>query len=139
MNPYDEIGKIMTTDLVTIKDDTPVNKIKGMFNQRSIHHILVENNVGELMGIISPIDMGRTAHFSMPEDQLVAKHVMTASPESISPSMPIKEVVDYFLDNRFRAIPIVNKDKVLIGIVTPYDIMSTLMDTFRAENEDLIM
>jgi CBS domain-containing protein len=138
MNPYDEVGKIMTTDLVTVTDYTPVTQLKDMFTQRNIHHILVENNT-ELLGIISQVDLARAAHFSMPDNQLTAKHIMTASPESIRANLPIQQVVDYFLDNRFRAIPVVNKDKLLIGIVTPYDIMSTLMDNFKEENEELIM
>ncbi len=136
MNYIDQVGSIMTTDLITVRADTPIGEVKNLFRTNSIHHILVESRVGELEGIISSVDLDRTAHFLLNENELMAKHIMTASPVKVKPEMPLKHVVDYFLDNRYRAIPIVNQDEVLIGIVTPYDIMKALLESFEEAEEE---
>lgn len=136
MNIYNQVGEIMTSDLTTVTGDTPITELKNKFKRRSIHHILVENNIGELLGIISTEDFTRAAHFPIPDNKLLARHIMTASPVNVSDETPIKKVIDLFLENRFRAIPIVDKNEVLIGVVTPYDIMATLVESSKKESID---
>lgn len=135
MHYTEEVRTIMTTELVAITPDTPVNKLRSLFKTENLHHILVENEEGILEGMISPVDLGRTDHFTQGDEELTAKSIMTASLLKIHPEAPLKEVLDYFLDSRFRAMPVVDpKDKV-VGIVTPYDLMLALKERFAAEEE----
>jgi CBS domain-containing protein len=110
-----------------------VSKLKDLLDRRLMHHILVENKVGELLGIISTVDLARTTHFPFREEQLLAKHIMTVSPFTVTKDTSIKKVIDYFLDNRFRVIPVLDEKDILIGVVTPYDIMSMVMNNFEKE------
>jgi CBS domain-containing protein len=133
MNINNKVEKIMTTDLTAVKENEPVYKLKDLFDRRLMHHVLVEDRMGELLGIVSTEDMARTAYFPYREEQLLAKHIMSVSPFSVTKDTSIKTVINHFLDNRFRAIPVVNENDVLIGIVTPYDIMSMVISEFEKE------
>jgi len=128
LNLADEVSSIMTTELTTVQDNTPYEALKNLFSGRGIHHVLVENKAGELQGIISTEDMSRSRHFVLFEDKIEAQHIMTAKPTEVRPDTPIRKVLELFLDNRFRALPVVNEDNVLIGVVTPFDIMHELLE-----------
>ena len=133
MNLNRPVWEIMTTDLVTVADTDSIEEIKPLIERRGFHHLPVENNTGTIAGIISSEDFSRAAFFPVPEDKLLAKHIMTVSAEAIDMQTPLKKVVDKFLTKRFRALPIINEDKILVGIVTPYDIMKVLMAHFKGE------
>lgn len=135
MNLNETVEKIMTYGLTTVQEDTPFSQLKDLVKRRLLHHLLVENNKGNLLGIISTTDLGRISQFPVREDQLLAKHIMTSNPVKVTLGTPIKIVVDHFLDNRFRAIPVIDEKNTLVGIVTPYDIMTKLLADF--EKKDL--
>lgn len=127
MNLNDQAATIMTTDPISVKKDTPVSQLRKLIDRRRVHHILVENKTGELMGMISTTDIMRTAHFPVRDEQLLAEHIMTTCPVTLSKEKTIRTLIDHFLENRYRAIPIVDKDNKLLGLVTPYDIMAALL------------
>jgi CBS domain-containing protein len=141
MNLNNQVWEIMTTELTTVTENAPLNKVKDLIRKNMIHHLPVENSKGEIVGIISSEDLKRTSYFTMPEKEILAKHIMTVSPFRVSIDTPIKKVVDYFLDNRFRAILVVNNDneETIIGIVTPYDVMQGLMRNFESTGIDSIL
>jgi CBS domain-containing protein len=141
MNLNNQVWEIMTTELTTVAEDTPLNQVKDLMRKNMIHHLPVENSEGEVVGIVSSEDLKRTSHFTMPEKEMRAKHIMTVNPFRVSVDTPIKKVVDCFLDNRFRAILVVNNDneEAIIGIVTPYDVMQGLMRNFESTGIDSIL
>ena len=49
---------------------------------------------------------------------------MTKQVATVSPDDTMDYAVDIFRENLFRALPVVDKDKKLVGILTPYDIMT---------------
>ena len=54
------IQDIMTTDLLTVNHDDIVTDVENLFNEHSIHHVLVLNDDGDLEGMISSTDLERT-------------------------------------------------------------------------------
>ncbi len=124
----------MSTDLTVVQDHTPVIQLKNKFQRRGIHHILVEDEAQQLMGIISTEDLLRTAHFPVNEDQLLARHIMTAKPTTVSQDLSVQSAIEIFLDNYFRALPVINEQEKLVGIITPYDILARLAGRTTAQN-----
>lgn len=114
----------MTSELITVPDNTPVSKLKNMFKRKGVHHILVEDNDRQLLGVISTEDFLRSAHFPVNENNLFARHIMTATPTTVNKEATIFQVLEMFLDNYFRCLPVIDHTKRLAGIVTPYDIMA---------------
>lgn len=119
----------MTTELTTVQKNTPYNELKTLFNRRGIHHLLVEDKNGKLAGIISTEDLARSKRFSVFADKMLAEYIMTDSPTKLRQDSTIREAIQLFLENHFRALPIVNEDDIIVGIVTPFDIMYLLLES----------
>ena len=128
--------EIMTTDLTTVLPNTLVKDFKNKFSRRHFHHMPVENEQGELLGIISTEDINRIYRMLPAVSQsLEAQHIMTPMPVSISPDTLLTEVTEVFLDNDFRALPVVGEKGHLEGLITPYDVMEAFLKAFKLEQE----
>ncbi len=137
MNLFQPISSIMTAELITVTDDTPVQRLKNMFTSKGVHHILVEDANRQLLGVISTEDFLRTAHFPVKEEQLLARHIMTATPTTIKKSAPIHQAVEIFLDSYFRCLPVLDHKDCLAGIITPYDILSLMAGNIKPQTFEL--
>lgn len=112
----------MTKDVITVDENTPVNEFKPYFTRRNIHHILVTDKNDELTGIISSHDVARTSNIYV-DNKLRAKHFMSGMPLTVDQDAKLDFVLDVFLDNLYRALPVMGKDFTLVGIITPYDLL----------------
>jgi len=120
-----KVKEIMSTDLITVGEDEPLTNFENKFKSRRIHHILVENIQGELVGIISSEDAAKSKSWLV-KDKVKAFHLMTEYPITIHEDTQLKEVRSHFLINRYRALPVKNEIGDLVGIVTPYDLIEDL-------------
>ena len=129
------LQEIMTTDLVTIRFDEIVTQVAQIFKKQSFHHIPVVDENNHLAGIISKIDFERIKNgatlFRNPKVEkyneilfqtLLVKDMMTKTVVSFKPTDSIRLAYLVFKENKFRAIPILEKEK-LVGIVTPLDLL----------------
>ncbi len=121
-----KVSEIMSTALTAVGPNTPIEQLEKLFQRRGIHHLPVEAPDGKILGIISTDDFNRYRHVPSPVD-LVAQHIMTDNPSRLSPRVPIGEALSIFLDNRFRALPVVDAEDKLLGIVTPYDFLELIL------------
>lgn len=129
------IQDIMTTNLFTVNHDDVVSDVQKIFNDHSIHHVLVVNNDGDLEGVVSSTDLDRTksgaSFFRNPtKDERDAAllrclrvcDIMTKDIVTLQASDSIRLAYDIFKKNNFHAIPIENRGS-LAGIVTPLDLL----------------
>jgi CBS domain-containing protein len=137
MNLSKPVSTIMTSELITVPDDTPLKKLKNMFKRKGVHHILVEDADRQLLGVVSTEDFVRSAHFPVKEEELLARHIMTATPTTVKKETTIHEVLELFLDNYFRCLPVLDQTNRLAGIVTPYDVMALMAGRVEAETFEL--
>jgi len=129
------ILEIMTTDLTTVGPMVHVNSFKHHFKRRGFHHIPVINSNGELEGIISTEDVQRSSRFFVSEESLLAKHIMTPSPMTIREDTSIVDAIKFFIDQKVRALPVLNKEGDFVGLVTPYDLMKEMLQAWEIEKE----
>lgn len=135
MNLNTKVSEIMSTALTAVSPTTPIAQLEKLFQRRGIHHLPVEDRNGKILGIISTDDFNRYRHSTSPVD-LVAQHIMTDNPCRLSPKVPIGEALSIFLDNRFRALPVVDANDQLLGIVTPYDFLELILQESAIEEEE---
>lgn len=130
------VGDVMSTELITVKQDTVLKDVNQIFENENIHHIPVVANDGHFMGIISKSDIlllldwgtklslpaSIRKNFFMLSSNL-AKDVMQTNVIKVSPKDTIQRCVQIFRENYFRALPVVNDEGQLQGIITTYDLM----------------
>ena len=116
------IQSIMSTNLITVSPDETIDKVRNQFILYGIHHIpVVEGKL--LIGILTTYDLWK--HEIAPSDYptVCVRDVMTKKVAKISPNDKIGTAAEIFLDNRFHALPVVDNNNQLLGIVTSFDVL----------------
>lgn len=125
------VGAWMTPNPATIAPDTPVRAAFYTMRARGFRHLLVTD--GErLQGIVTDRDLRRpdltedpdgwNDYYRLDEDFLV-RDVMTAAPQTAKPRDRIERALTAMLEGKFGALPVVDKNDRLIGILTTADMM----------------
>lgn len=130
-----KIKKLMSTNIVTVELDDSLSMVKEIFDHVNFHHLLVIEN-STLFGIISDRDflkslspnVGTAAETNKDLACLSKKvhQIMTRKPISLDENATLKEAVEVFNTHKISCIPIVNKEKKPVGIVSWRDIMKEL-------------
>ena len=137
MNRTTNIGSIMTTDVLTIHPDDTMNKVSDMFNMNDFHHIPVVEEDVRVVGIVSKFDYFKLqSTFTLfkrkdPEEynkaifrSLLVKDVMTKQVAMLHPEDSLQMAAGIFRENLFHAIPIVDEENKLVGILSTYDLLN---------------
>ncbi len=117
------VKSIMTTKLITVKPSDTLSHVRQIFMTNSIHHLPVTDSSGRLVGIITTYDMWKNEIAPAEYSTIMVMDIMTIRIAKISPTDKIGTAAEIFLDNRFHALPIVDEDNFLLGIVTSHDVL----------------
>ena len=130
------VAEIMTRDLLIVEPDDTLEKVRDIFQSNRVHHVPVVDKSGKLAGIISKSDFNRVNHILTLTDvqkykayndmlyrSLTAAAIMTKQVATVSPEDTLEVVADFFRENLFHAVPVVNRD-FLVGIVTTHDLIN---------------
>ncbi len=121
------VGQLMTTDLFTVNQDELVDIVACVMNWHHIRHVPVEDNLHRLVGLVTYRSLLRlladnTAgeeHRPVPVSEIMKTDLVTARA-----SMSTLEAIRLMRDRGVSCLPVVDKRKRLVGIVTERDFMS---------------
>jgi acetoin utilization protein AcuB len=136
-----KVSKYMTQKLITA---TPAMSVKQAFLLMRTHRVrhipVVEEE--KLVGIISDRDLRRprwaehlddwTAYYQVNENHTIAD-VMTRNPETVRASDDILKAVSIFREHRYGALPVLNKDGNLAGILSAQDLLGALEEVLSKQ------
>lgn len=129
-----KISKYMSTKLITANPDMSVkDAFLAMRNQRVRHMPVLED--GELVGFVSDRDLRRpqwvdatddwTSYYKITDDTTV-RDVMTTNPEVVHTYDRIRKAVRILLEQRYGALPVLDKKGELRGIISAHDLLRAL-------------
>lgn len=123
------IKEIMTKNVVTIETEEPVfNMVKKMI--KSDVECVPVTKRGKLRGLITFRDIIRKVIYNQKDPKRIkAKDIMTKSVATCGPDSTVIEVVKLMKNKKLRRIPVVDKNKKLVGIVTNFDLIILGWDT----------
>ena len=115
----------METDLFTVQKDDIIELVAEMMNWRKIRYMPVEDNKGNLIGLVTSRLLLR--HFADRvkvncEGAFLVKDIMITKPETIHPSSTILEALNTMRSKRIGCLPVVDNHQ-LIGIITEMDFL----------------
>lgn len=135
------IKNLMTTDVITIRPNDLMMVVKEIFDANSFHHIPVIDENEQLVGIISRHDYNKMlTTFSVFKNSkadianrkfmmsMLVKDVMTKQVARLHAEDPITVALGIFKENLFHALPIINDDKKVIGMLTTFDMLTYAYD-----------
>ena len=130
------LAGVMTTRLVTVEIDDPLEIVKQIFDSVKFHHLLVVDSGKKLCGVISDRDLLRalspyigTASENARDTATLKKRVhqiMTRQPVTLTPDATVTDAVQVFLEHRVSCIPVVGPGFRAVGIVSWRDVLKSL-------------
>ncbi|MBA6364223.1 CBS domain-containing protein [Colwellia sp. BRX8-4] len=134
------LSKIMSTDLITLELDDDLSKAKAIFDQHSIHHILILCDK-QLVGVVTDRDIYK--HLSptigtkneTPRDHSMLQKklhlIMNRDLTTAKAEVSLNDAVLMFHDNHLSCLPIVNDEMQPIGIISWRDILKVIARQYR--------
>ncbi len=127
--------QIMTSPVTAIGPEVTVKEAWELFQRRRFRHVPVLNREGIIIGLLSDRDVLRQvadSRQSSCEDgtnplSLFIKDVMTKQVLTAHPETEIRSVARVMFTERIGAMPIVDREGLLAGIITRSDILRTVM------------
>lgn len=123
------IKQIMTTDPITTGPFESVVEARAILQSNDLNHLpVVEHD--KLVGILSTSDMLK---FSMLDEDaevlksILVRQVMQMSPHVITTDSNLRSAADKLSTGGFHALPVVEPDRTLVGIVTSSDLIQHLL------------
>ncbi len=119
-----EAREIMTTDVVSLAPDMPVQDAGELLLHYRIHGAPVVDANGQLAGMVSVVDLvGRVGE--------TVADVMSPDPVVASTDASVEELAGMMLEQMVRRIPIVEGGRV-VGIVSASDIIRVFLNLHEA-------
>lgn len=113
------VGDAMTREVQTLSADAPIAEGLRLMNDRTVHRLPVIDAGGNLLGIVSDMDL-RIAEAAGRLGDPVST-VMTRRVVTVSEYCPLEEAASMMRQRGIGGLPVVRGDK-LIGIITDGDI-----------------
>lgn len=124
--PDDSAGSIMTTEYVDIRETMTVAQTMAHIKETGIHketiYTCYVTDQRRLLGIVSAKDLMTTA------DDILIRDLMQTEIISVTTHTDKEEVAQLFTKYDFLAIPVLDQDERLVGIVTFDDAMDVMVD-----------
>lgn len=128
------IADIMTPHPVTVSMDTELLAIKEIFDHVYFHHLLVEDEVDKtIVGVISDRDLlsalspyVHTAAETFRDKETLKKRahqIMSRQTDTVTPVTACNIAVQKMLDADISCLPVVDEQRVILGIVTWKDFL----------------
>jgi acetoin utilization protein AcuB len=126
----------MSKDVITVDEDVSLMKASKLMKERSVKHLLVVKN-GRLTGIVSDRDLkeaqpSKGTSLDIHElyyllDRVKIRNLMSAKLHTTTPEEVIEKAAVEMLENDISALPVVNKEGELEGIVTKSDLFRAMI------------
>ena len=129
---YQTVGQFMSTDLFTLRPDDLVDFAASVMDWRHIRHVPVENEEGELVGLLTHRALLRVLSRGLHKngEPLIVRDIMKTDPVSVSSVTPTLEAIEVMRSNRVGCLPVVD-DGQLVGIVTSFDFLDASARLFK--------
>ncbi|MFZ4545364.1 MAG: HPP family protein [Saprospiraceae bacterium] len=116
------LSSIMATDLRTLDVNANLTAVLDIMKTHKVHHLPVVDGK-KLVGIISSWDLLKLNKSFEEYHTINVRDIMTTKMAYLDPNDHIGAAAEVLLENLFHAIPVVNDDHDLLGMVTAYDIL----------------
>ena len=120
-------SEIMKHATLSLGLETTLDEAWKMIKEYNIQHLPILSHEGRVVGLLSETDLMKEL---LKKDEggkrqikeIMKKHVLCATPDT-----DMKTIAKVFFDEKVKAMPIVDQDSKLIGILTDHEVMDTIM------------
>ena len=110
---------------ILYEEDNILNASEFMKKEKIRNFPVVDKN-DRLIGLVTLREI--ITALSGEKKKTIVKDVMVKEVIAVEPDTPLKGAIEVMLVNKFGCLPVVDKERKLIGIVTETDLLKTLYD-----------
>jgi len=139
MKKNEPVSKIMTENPVTVHTQQKPSDVRKVIADNKFHHIPVVSGT-KLLGLIAASDMlavsvegtgaDQRSMDAYLDHQFTIETLMATDLQTLTPSATVREAADALCDGSFHALPVVDEQGDLKGIVTSTDLIRHLRDQY---------
>lgn len=130
------VRELMTEEPLRVSASSSLTAAVALLALGDVRHLPVVDNDGRVVGVLSERD---ALGFLVPGEDKVDENleaglerpvaeVMSEEPLTIGPDEPAEALVDLLLTSKVGAVPVVEKDRTLVGIVSYVDVLRAVRD-----------
>lgn len=123
---------LMSKPVVCISSQAPLESAGDVFIKKRYRHLPVLDQDGKLIGILSDRDIFK-AYLIDQKSKVTLLSCATLSVFTARPQTNIIEVAKVLFENHIGAMPVVDKDYRVLGIVTRSDLLKNLINKSSLE------
>ena len=124
--PEDSAGILMHTDAFTLHEETrareAITALQDQAEAEMVFYLYAVDDDGRLTGVVSLRDLVTTPSETMLKD------IMTKNVHAVRPETDQEEVARIVSQYNFLAVPVVDSDEQLLGIVTVDDVVDVIRE-----------
>ena len=119
-------GGLMTTEFIALPQNLTAEQVISRLREiepdaETIYYLYVVDEAGHLVGVLSLRRL-----ITSPPDKLISE-IMIKENITVSPEMTHREVANFISKYNLLAVPVVDQDKKILGIVTVDDVMDFIL------------
>ncbi|MFV1959833.1 MAG: HPP family protein, partial [Planctomycetota bacterium] len=120
---YERIGQVMRRDLQTVQAEDAIGLAEAMMRWEGIQHVPVENERGELVGIVTVRDLLGALRDGKTDRSVRVGEIMDRNIKTVSPETPTLEVIRQMRDETIGCVAVVREGK-LVGLASAADFLT---------------
>ncbi len=137
-----KVSQYMSPKVLTARPEDGIRQTYFRMRQERVRHMPVVGEGGALMGIVSDRDLRRPewvdeapdlAHAYELDDSLAVKDLMTQGVSVVRTYDPVGKAVKLLQEGRFGALPVLNKEGELVGVLSVVDLLRAFGDLLEAK------
>ncbi len=133
---YHRLGQFMTTKLITVRPDDSMDLAASIMDWKRVRHVPVENDKGELIGLISHRSIIKKIVAGEREESVAIRDIMNPEPIFAYPQTSTVEALRTMREERISCLPIVDEHNILVGVVTEYDFIKLATKILENDLQD---
>lgn len=127
-----KVEQFMSPEVVTANPRDGLRQTFYRMRERNVHHMPVLDEHERVIGIISDRDLRRpdwvdseenVAHYYVLDNEHKVEQAMARDPSTLHRDDNIKDAVKVFCKLHYGALPVVDNDRRLVGILSVYDLL----------------
>ena len=124
-------GRICTREVDIVSPGDSVRAAAFRMLERNVGSLIVVDETQAPIGVVTDRDLAIRA-LTQPVDSstVTIKDVMTSEPQVVSEDTPIEDVLRVMRLGPHRRLPVVNKERMLVGVISLDDILDLLSEEF---------
>ena len=143
-----QVSDIMTPKVITINEEKSLLEVRELMANNNLRRVPVVNDIGCLRGIVTDGDVSRSAPSAASTlskyeanyllGKLKVKDIMKKAVITVKKNDAIETIAYLLYKNKIGAIPVIDENSKVCGIVSDTDVFKVLMDILELENKKLI-